>query len=148
MSNYSDLWQVIKMRVCRNNKFAESSLANSNSFDAVRVKLRILQIFALECALQQYRLKHGTPFNPLEGKKALHHMIFEKTKWQLETIRTLSLNDSLFIINDELRLLELPPKASDFIQRLEIGLHVHPLDDFSQEDWEPKENSTFLQSLY
>jgi hypothetical protein len=48
------------MRVCRNNKFAESSLANSNSVDAVRIKLRILQIFALECALQQYRLKLGT----------------------------------------------------------------------------------------
>lgn len=134
------------MRVCRNNKFAESSLASSNSFDAVRVKLRVLQIFALECALHKYRLKHGTPFNPLDGKKALHHMIFEKTKWQLDYIRQLSLNDSLFIINDELRLFEFPSKASDFIQGLEIGLHVHPLDDFSEEDWEPKENSFILQN--
>lgn len=147
MSNYSDLWRVIKMRVCRNNKLSESSLANSNSFDTVRVKLRILQIFALECALQQYRLKYGTPFNPLEGKKALHHMIFEKTKWQLDVIRQLSLNDSLFIINDELSLFKFPPKARDFIHSLEIGLHVHPLDDFSEEDWEPKENSVFLQDL-
>nr|WP_244618534.1 hypothetical protein [Serratia fonticola] len=124
----------------------ESVTWGTNNYVGSRVKLRVLQIFTLEYFLSEYRLKHGSPFNPLEGKKALHHLIFEKTKWPLHTIRELSLNDSLFIISDELRISNLPDKAREFIDSLNLPLHVYSVDDFPEADWDPKENSVFLAS--
>lgn len=146
MSAYSDLWQVIKMRVCQNSSLPESVTYGTNNYVGSRVKMRVLQIFALECALDEYRKQNGTPFAPLEGEKALCHMIFEKTNWPLQTIKDLHLNDALFIVNDRLKISSLPVEAQEFIEKLNLGLIAYSVDDFPTEDWDPKENAIFLQN--
>jgi hypothetical protein len=145
MSAYSDMWQVIKMRVCQNSNVPEAVTYGTNNYVGSRVKLRILQIFTLECILDQYRKKNGSPFAPLEEERALYHMIFEKTKWPLQTIRDLHLNDALFIINDQLKISNLPQEAQTFISKLNLGSVAYSVDDFPKEDWAPKENAIFLQ---
>jgi hypothetical protein len=145
MNNYNGLWQAIKKRVCSNKQLPEHQLLTVSSAESTKVYLRILQIFALECILHAYRLKYATPFCPLEGKKALHHMIFRKTNWHPDTIRRLSLSDSLFLVNEELSLFRLPSDVQVFIQLPDNGLKAHSLDAFPDEDWLPAENAVFLK---
>ncbi|HBT7743498.1 TPA: hypothetical protein MCJ65_005521, partial [Klebsiella pneumoniae] len=102
MSKYSDLLQVIKSRVCQNNNFPQTLLADSHSYRARQVWYRIGQIFTLECILDEYRKHFSSDYYYLDNDKALHHLIFEMTKWKPEEIRRLSLNDCLFIIASQL----------------------------------------------
>lgn len=145
MSSYSDLWQMIKLRICQNSAIQESATDGSNNYVGTRVKLRTLQIFTLECILHQYRQTHATKFNPMEGKKSLHHLIFDKTNWLPNVIRALDFNDALFIINEEMKLSNLPDDARDFIDKLNLSERTYSIDDFPAADWDPKENSVFLR---
>lgn len=145
MSSYSDLWQMIKLRICQNSSIPETSTYGSNNHVGTRVKLRTLQIFILEYTLHRYRQTHATKFNPMEGEKALHHLIFDKTKWLPNVIRALDLNDALFVINDEMKLSNLPDDAKAFIDKLNLSEYAYSIDDFPAADWAPKENSVFLQ---
>nr|WP_227526749.1 hypothetical protein [Klebsiella pneumoniae] len=87
MSKYSDLLQVIKSRVCQNNNFPQTLLADSHSYRARQVWYRIGQIFTLECILDEYRKHFSSDYYYLDNDKALHHLIFEMTKWKPEEIR-------------------------------------------------------------
>lgn len=146
MSNYSDLFQVIKTRVCHSNSFSASSLSGANSYRANQVWYRIGQIFTLECILSEYRKCHSSDYYLLDNKKALHHLIFQITKWKLEDIRGLSLNDCLFIISDRLKPDYMPEDAAEFLRSLKLPVSHYPVDDFSEEDWDPRENSVFLEN--
>lgn len=144
MSNYSDLFQIIKIRVCQNNDFLTSSLAGTNNYRANQVWYRIGQIFTLECVLAEYRRCCSSDYYLLDNEKALHHLIFQITKWKLEDIRGLSLNDSLFIISDRLKPDYMPAEAAQFLRSLKLPVNHYSVDDFSEADWDPRENSVFL----
>lgn len=146
MSNYSDLLQIIKLKVCQNNNIPASSLAGTNNYRANQVWYRIGQIFTLECVLSEYRKCHSSDYYLLDNEKALHHLIFQITKWKLEDIRKLPLNDSLFIVSDRLKYDYMPAEAAEYLRSLKIPVNHYPVDEFSAADWDPKENSVFLQS--
>ncbi|MDG1643715.1 hypothetical protein DA718_12655 [Klebsiella huaxiensis] len=146
MSKYSDLLQIIKTRVCQNNDFPQTSLADSNSYRARQVWYRIGQIFTLECVLDEYRKHFSSDYYYLDNEKALHHLVFEMTKWKLEEIRDLSLNDSLFIIASQLKPGYMSKDAAAFLASLNLPTGHYPVEDFPQEDWAPRENSAFLQA--
>ncbi|HEF8785507.1 TPA: hypothetical protein QH450_002432 [Providencia alcalifaciens] len=145
MSNYSDLFQMIKMRVCRNNKEPDTLLQQTNNYRANQVWHRIEQIFILECLLVEYRNENGSLYSPLENEKALHHMILSKTHWTLNEIRNLSFNDCMLVISEYLRKGKIHPDAQKFLDGMRLPTKAYPLDDFSELDWAPKEDSVFLQ---
>ncbi|HBQ5642585.1 TPA: hypothetical protein L7572_005580 [Klebsiella variicola] len=145
MSKYSDLFQIIKLRVCQNNNFPISSLGGVNNYRANQIWYRIGQIFTLECILDEYRKNFSSDYYCLDNEKALHHLIFEMTKWKLEEIRELPLNDCLFIIAGQLKPNYMSEDAAAFLAALKLPTGHYPVDDFPQEDWDPKENSVFLQ---
>ena len=146
MSKYSDLLQVIKSRVCQNNNFPQTLLADSHSYRARQVWYRIGQIFTLECILDEYRKHFSSNYYYLDNDKALHHLIFEMTKWKPEEIRRLSLNDCLFIIASQLKPSYMSEDAAAVLASLNLPTGHYPVEDFPQEDWDPRENSAFLQS--
>ncbi|OSK23642.1 hypothetical protein EAMG_01711 [Escherichia coli M056] len=145
MGNYSDLFLIIKNRVCQNNNISVSSLAGANNYRANQVKYRIGQIFTLECVLIEHRKCYSSDFQLLDGEKALHHLIFQITRWKPEDIRKLSLNDSLLIISDRLKYDNMPEEAANFLRSLKLPVNHYPVDDFSEKDWDPRENSIFLK---
>ncbi|AFJ47161.1 hypothetical protein [Shimwellia blattae] len=145
MSNYSDLYQMIKLRVCQNNDIPVSSLMDRHSYRINQVWYRIGQIFTLECVLDEYRKLHASEYYPLENEAALHHMIFHMTKWKLEYIRELTLNDSLFIISERLKSEHMPAEAVAFLEKVNCTAHHYPIDEFPAKDWAPRENSVYLR---
>lgn len=147
MNNYEDLFHMIKMRVCRNNNETDSILNLRNNYRTDQIWHRIEQIFILECLLFDYRQKNASQHSPLENEKALHHMILNKTNWPLNDIRKLSFNDCMLIIAKELRIENIAIDARNFLSRMGLPAKTssYPLDEFSEADWAPKENSMFLQ---
>ncbi|MFW7903650.1 ECs1072 family phage-associated protein [Klebsiella pneumoniae] len=104
------------------------------------------QIFTLECILDEYRKHFSSDYYYLDNDKALHHLIFEMTKWKPEEIRRLSLNDCLFIIASQLKPSYMLEDAAAVLASLNLPTGHYPVEDFPQEDWDPRENSAFLQS--
>ena len=146
MNNYSGLLQVIKLRVCKNNRIAENTLNNKDD-QAYAVWHRIAQIYTLECVLHEYRKTNATRFVPLENEKALHHMILSKTNWILSEIKSLSFNECIFVIADKLTKEHMSPEAFQYIDSLGLPACSYPLDDFSEADWAPGENAAFFKTL-
>ncbi|KAA1272873.1 hypothetical protein ABUS55_09225 [Citrobacter pasteurii] len=94
-------------------------------------------IFALEVILEEHRKNFGTLWNPLKGRKALEHRILQKYRWPLEQIRSLTLEDSLFLLQEELNFEKLPEQAQKIIKeyRAYRGRIVFP--DIREDDWDP-----------
>ncbi|MCG3471448.1 ECs1072 family phage-associated protein [Xenorhabdus bovienii] len=146
MSDYSGLLQAIKKRVCENNG-VDIFLLSVPRGDNPRVNQiwqRVAQIFILECVLDKYRMEYGSLYSPLENEKALHHMILGITKWSLPEIRALSFNDCMFIISEHLQGMGLPLHILEYLESLNLPTTSYRLDELSEEDWDPKENSFYL----
>lgn len=146
MSEYHNLLHVIRSRVCENRNMSHSAYYQGSQQDN-QIRNRTALIFTLEMVLHQHRIKHGTIFNPLEGKEALYHLIYMKTKWFPSAIRELSLEDALFAIHDELRIDKINQPAQEALSSFNLPTVSFRFDDFPEADWNYRENSTFLQSL-
>lgn len=146
MHELDNLFQYIKGRVC------EKRGLNTYDFYTDKIKgnqayNRSAFIFTLEIILHKYRHEHATIFESLEGRKALHHMIFTKTNWKPEYIRTLSLADCLFVIHDELKISKLPEDAKSYISGLNIPENALTFDDVEDAEWDATGNFAYLQNL-
>ncbi|HIE0649872.1 TPA: ECs1072 family phage-associated protein [Serratia marcescens] len=146
MSVLHNLWHVIKAKVCQNRNLNQSAYYSGSHQDNC-IKNRSAQLLILELVLHEHRKKFSTIFQPLSGKVALYHLIFTKTNWKPAEIRNLSLSDSLFIIQDELRIDKLADEVKSFIDTLELpGISI-TFDELLDEDWDPKENVISLATL-
>lgn len=146
MSDYHNLLHVIKSRVCENRSMSHSAYYPGSVQDN-QIKNRMALIYVLEILLHQHRQKYATIFNPLEGKSALYHLIFMKTKWRPSEIRDLKLEDALFVIQDELRIEHINDEAQEALSSFNLPSVAFLFEDFPEEDWNYKENSIFLRSL-
>ena len=146
MSEYHNLLHVIRSRVCENRKMSHSTYY-PDSLQDNQIRNRAALIYVLEMLLHKHRQKYATIFNPLEGKAALYHLIFMKTKWQPSEIRRLTLEDALFVIQDELRVENISDEAQEALSAFNLPSTAFLFEDFPEEDWGYRENSTFLQSL-
>ncbi|WP_433654859.1 ECs1072 family phage-associated protein [Klebsiella variicola] len=145
MSQYSQLFQVIKLRVFRNNQYPISkSLSNPLDTRAKQLLYRTCQIFTLECILHEYRKHLSADYYLLDNEKALHHLVFEMTKWKPSEIKELSFKDILFVISSQLKLSHMPEEAAKLLLSFDLPEGRFPVDDLSDEDWYPIENSVFL----
>ncbi|WP_336749292.1 ECs1072 family phage-associated protein [Pantoea vagans] len=143
MSSYHNLLHVIRARICQNRDLPHSTY-NAGSNQDNQVKNRTALIFVLELILHQHRTQHATIFNPLMGKSALHHLIFMKTHWLPSDIRKLTLEEALFVIQEELRIDNLSADAQAVIQELNLPSISYQTDDLTEADWDYMGNSVFL----
>ncbi|WP_316304305.1 hypothetical protein [Atlantibacter hermannii] len=143
MSDYHNLLHVIRSRICENRNMSHSSYYQGSQQDN-QIRNRTALIFTLEVVLHQHRMQYATIFNPLVGKEALHHLIFLKTHWIPADIRKLSLEDALFVIQDEMKIEKLGPDARGALESLNLPSVAYRFDDFPEADWDYKENSVFL----
>lgn len=146
MSEYHNLLHVIRSRVCENRNMSQSAYYLGSQQDN-QIRNRTALIFTLEMILHQHRIKYATIFNSLEGKDALYHLIFMKTHWLPSDIRNLTLEDALFIIQEDLRMENLSVSAQEALKSFDLPSVAFPFEDFPEADWNYMENSTFLRSL-
>ncbi|HEJ0068204.1 TPA: hypothetical protein SLO38_004539 [Citrobacter koseri] len=146
MHELDNLFQYIKGRVWEKRGVDTYDFYPGNTKGGQAYN-RAAFIFVLEMILHKYRMEHATIFEPLEGRKALHHMIFTKTNWKLEYIRTLSLADCLFVIHDELKISKLPEDAKSYISGLNIPENTLTFDEVKDEEWDAMGNFAYLQTL-
>lgn len=94
-------------------------------------------LFALECLLFKHRQAHATSWSPLTGKEALVHLIFQKYKWPLSEIRSLSLKDSVLLLQDELRIEKLPDEAAQIIRNFAAD-KKQSFPSLNDDEWDPE----------
>ncbi|CQH11323.1 hypothetical protein ACOZ7A_000031 [Yersinia enterocolitica] len=142
MSGYSNLWYSIKNHINEVRGIKNVGYADAN--DSLKVDNRTMQIFILDVFLHEHRKKYGSGVFPLQGKNALHHKILMKYKWPLSVIREMSLNDSLFVLQDELILANLPEDAQKYLSHQEGTVQI-AFDDLQEHEWKPTIAEIFLQ---
>ncbi|OON35622.1 hypothetical protein BTJ39_22360 [Izhakiella australiensis] len=146
MQELDTLYHVIKSHICEVRKISHSELSFGNG-QGNKALNRAAMIFVLEIVLHKHRSDYATIFEPLAGRKALDHLIHLKTKWKPEEIKSLSLADSMFVIQDDLKISKLPGYASEFIASLNLPSVSYTFDDFMDEEWDTRGNSAFLNQL-
>ncbi|HCD3047452.1 TPA: hypothetical protein NBM42_003751 [Klebsiella variicola] len=142
MSNYSRLWESIRILVSNIRKIETGSFVNSN--EDLKVSHRTAQLFILDVFLHQRREKYGAGVFPLRGKNALHHAILLKYKWPLDYIRNLSLSDALLTLQDELTPENLPEAAQKFLSGVLERASQIAFDDLLDDEWNPELGELFL----
>lgn len=93
-------------------------------------------LFALDCFLEIHRQTHATLWSSLSGKDALIHALVQKYKWPLSEITSLSLKDSILLLQEELNLNSLPPQVVQVIQSYGAN-RKQQFPDLKDEEWDP-----------
>ncbi|SUP83802.1 hypothetical protein ACILPN_17760 [Yersinia wautersii] len=101
-------------------------------------KNRSALIFALESVLHTHREENCTIWNPLEGRKALEHLLLQKYKWPLEEIRSLSLTDIVLLLQNELSPANLPEAAQSLLKMYGGLTSRKAFPDFMDAEWDPE----------
>ncbi|MGE0970106.1 ECs1072 family phage-associated protein [Klebsiella sp. WOUb02] len=141
---YSELWNLIQNHVSKVHGVQYTSLVRNNA--DMMIIHRTAQLFILEVFLHQHREQYGASVFPLKGRSALHHVILLKYKWPLPTIRNLSLSDSLFVIQDELTLDNLPESAQKFLSNQILLVTQIEFEHLHDDEWDPALGEIFLRT--
>ncbi|ENF7818735.1 hypothetical protein ABR157_004546 [Enterobacter soli] len=103
-----------------------------------KVQNRAALIFSLEVILESHRKKYGHLTSPLKGKLALEHLLLNKYKWLLSEIRGLSLQDSVFLLQEELALESLPEEAQNIIKMYNAHRANGYFEEILEDEWDPE----------
>ncbi|HFL5044498.1 TPA: hypothetical protein ACG35C_002655, partial [Escherichia coli] len=72
-----------------------------SSVEISKVESRATLLTLLDLVLHEHRKKFGTPYNQLNGKKALVHLILMKHHWMPKQINEMKFDELLLSIQDE-----------------------------------------------
>ncbi len=130
-----EYFQVIQNKIAAHHGVQMQGYIESPYY---QVQNRAVLIFSLEVVLEAHRAKYGTLTSPLKGKLALEHLLLLKYKWPLSEIRSLSLQDALFALQEELVLENLPEKAQEVIKMFNAHRARTTFDQIVDEEWDPE----------
>ena len=146
MSSYSNLWQAIWPGVCDFYDAAQYDFENNpGTVKALQARVHSYQLLLIELLIHEQRKKFATPFEPLDGQKALHYIVFNKTHWELPKIRSLSLQDILFVLLDDIRPDHLPDEAQKYLETLRIPSNPPAVDLMQYSGWQIGEGQRYLK---
>lgn len=100
-------------------------------------KNRSALIFILESVLHLHRQAHATHWSPLEGRKALDHLLLHLYKWPLSEIRALSLADVILALQDQLMPDNLPDEVKSVLKSYGALSARQLFTDIKDEEWDP-----------
>ncbi len=86
-----------------------------SSVEISKVESRATLLTLLDLVLHEHRKKFGTPYNQLNGKKALVHLILMKHHWMPKQINEMKFDELLLSIQDELTLDKISVTAQKFL---------------------------------
>lgn len=112
-----------------------------------KITRRAIEIVCLDIILCEHRKKYGSEFNPLDGKKALHHKLLIKYQWPLEKIRALSLEDIFLVLHDELSFAKLDNEHAKFLEDTANNYDKDIFNEYQEEDWDPNYYQAFPEML-
>jgi len=81
-----------------------------------RAVLKALPGYLLFSFCQELRATHATPWEPLEGLKAVQLYVIQKHHWDLAQVQSLSEEQLQFVLHEELCQVELTDRAYDMAQ--------------------------------
>lgn len=94
-------------------------------------------IFALEAVLDAHRRKFSSHWSPLEGKRALEHLLLKKYAMPLSQIRSLNLSDIVLLLQEELHPDKIPEEARQILNSYNVMHARNHFPDFNEEEWDP-----------
>ncbi|WP_272457482.1 ECs1072 family phage-associated protein [Escherichia coli] len=94
-----------------------------SSVEISKVESRATLLTLLDLVLHEHRKKFGTPYNQLNGKKALVHLILMKHHWMPKQINKMKFDELLLSIQDELTLDKISV-ASEHIALLQDAVDL------------------------
>ncbi len=108
-----------------------------SSVEISKVESRATLLTLLDLVLHEHRKKFGTPYNQLNGKKALVHLILMKHHWMPKQINEMKFDELLLSIQDELTLDKISVTAQKFLDYRDWRSQIHHFDDFDENEWDP-----------
>ena len=142
MSQISNLYHHIKEHIESVRKIPKFGTIDRASIEMVIN--RACLILSLESYLSIYREIHGSLFVSLNGKDALIHLIVNKYKWPISTVRAMSLSDMLLSISDELKFDNLTEDCQTFLTTIEYSKYLCQFDDILEDEWDPTISALYL----
>lgn len=131
-----DFYQLIQNKIAELHGVAMQGYVKEPEY--TQVQNRAALIFCLEAVLDAHRKKFATNWSPLLGRSALHHLLLQKYKWPLSEIRALSLQDSIFLLQEEISPANIPGLALKMVEFFNAQNANHVFPEILEEEWDPE----------
>lgn len=99
MSDYVNLYTAILPGVLAFYDTTKTAVIyNPKTVTTIKGLTHIHHLLLIGMVLNNHQDKYKKSISDLSGINALHHMVFLKTHWKLEEIRSTPINDLLFVL--------------------------------------------------
>ncbi|RAT28487.1 hypothetical protein AU488_00465 [Lonsdalea populi] len=98
--------------------------------------------------LKNHRDKYKKSISDLSGIKALHHMVFLKTNWKPEEIRTIPICDLLFVLQEEINTEGLSEEDRNYLKTILNNGNPPKIDLSSYTGWQIAEGDQHLDNQW
>ncbi|QZN94138.1 ECs1072 family phage-associated protein [Symbiopectobacterium purcellii] len=111
-----------------------------------KCRTHIHHLLLIEMILNNHRDKYKKSIFDLSGIKVLHHMVFLKTNWKPEEIRSTSIHDLLFVLQEEVNAEDLPEEERKYLKMILNYDNPPKIDLASYAGWSIGEGDRYLRS--
>ncbi|MFZ4219179.1 ECs1072 family phage-associated protein [Enterobacter ludwigii] len=103
-------------------------------------------LLRLDMLIIEHRKAFATDWQPLPGEEALNHLLFVRTGWTPNQIKSLSFDDILLVLHEALKALHIPPEVLDLPEQVKGGraYELHRSEPYrielppcSKKEWDP-----------
>ncbi|MGX8941574.1 ECs1072 family phage-associated protein [Symbiopectobacterium sp. Eva_TO] len=147
MTDYYKLYRALEPGLIKFYGTTSDDVRNNlNTLKDFKCRTHIHHLLLIEMILNNHRDKYKKSISDLSGIKALYHMVFLKTNWKPEEIRSTSIHDLLFILQEEMNSEFLPEEERKYLKMLLNYDNPPKIDLASYAGWSIGEGDRYLRS--
>ncbi|WP_370548617.1 hypothetical protein [Edwardsiella tarda] len=120
-------------------------LNNPHLTSAVLCRGHLYKLMLIEIYLHEHRIKFKDSVFNLDGRAALHHLVYLKTNWTPATIRNMEDFDLLWLLLDDLVPDKLSETAQSYLSMILKNQYLLKIDLTSYAGWQIGSGDQYLK---
>ncbi|MGG2141289.1 ECs1072 family phage-associated protein [Symbiopectobacterium sp. RP] len=147
MTDYDNLYLTLKHDLIKFYDTNEYDIREKPStLKVLKCHTHLHHLLLIEMVFKNHRDKYKKSISDLSGIKALHHMVFLKTNWRPEEIRSTSVHDLLFVLQEEMNSEYLPEEERKYLKTILNYDNPPKIDLASYAGWSIGEGDQYVRS--
>ncbi|HHJ4520925.1 TPA: hypothetical protein ACQJL1_000844 [Citrobacter freundii] len=118
---------------------------NPHATNVALCRSHLHKLMLIELYLHEHRIKFKNAVLNLDGGAALHHLVFQKTNWTPESIRSMGNFDLLWVLLDDLVPDKLSETAQNYLQVISKNARLPKIHLMSYAGWQIGTGDQYLK---
>ncbi|END4894513.1 ECs1072 family phage-associated protein [Citrobacter freundii] len=146
MNGYENLYMAMIPGLAEHYEISDYDFRNNpHATNVALCRSHLHKLMLIELYLHEHRIKFKNAVLNLDGGAALHHLVFQKTNWTPESIRSMGNFDLLWVLLDDLVPGKLSEKAQSYLEVISKNVRLPKIHLMSYAGWQIGSGDQYLK---